>query len=104
MSAAVVDRQLSSRLLPVLDVIAPTPPTGRGPVAPEDDRLEEYRPETRALPRFHVWTRGSQTNRSDSEEMAGPPPAAGCAESPSLDEASLIVINTCAIREAAEQK
>src|SRR4051794_29431706 len=104
MSAAVVDRQLSSRLLPVLDVIAPTPPTGRGPVAPEDDRLEEYRPETRALPRFHVWTLGCQMNRSDSEEMAGRLLAAGCTEASSLDDASLIVINTCAIREAAEQK
>ena len=43
-------------------------------------------------------------NRSDSEEMAGRLLAAGCAEAPALDDADLIVINTCAIREGAEQK
>ncbi|MEO7119193.1 MAG: MiaB/RimO family radical SAM methylthiotransferase, partial [Candidatus Limnocylindrales bacterium] len=41
---------------------------------------------------------------SDSEEMAGALLAAGCAESPSMEAADLIVINSCAIREAAEQK
>ena len=69
-----------------------------------DARLEEYRPEPRALPRFHVWTLGCQMNRSDSEEMAGRLLAAGCEEAPTLESADLIVINTCAIREAAEQK
>ena len=43
-------------------------------------------------------------NRSDSEEMAGRLLAAGCAEAPSMETADLVVINTCAIREAAEQK
>ena len=36
--------------------------------------------------------------------MAGRLLAAGCAEAPALEAADLIVINTCAIREAAEQK
>ena len=71
---------------------------------PADDRLAEYLPEARALPRFHVWTLGCQMNRSDSEEMAGRLLAAGCEEAPSLEAADLIVINTCAIREGAEQK
>ena len=43
-------------------------------------------------------------NRSDSEEMAGALLAAGCAEAPALEAADLVVINSCAIREAAEQK
>ena len=43
-------------------------------------------------------------NRSDSEEMAGRLLAAGLAEAPSMDAADLVVINTCAIREAAEAK
>ena len=64
----------------------------------------EYLPETRALPRFHVWTLGCQMNRSDSEEMAGRLLAAGCEEAPSIETPTSIVINTCAIREGAEQK
>src|ERR1051325_8814553 len=36
--------------------------------------------------------------------MAGGLLAAGCAEASSMDTADLVVINTCAIREAAEQK
>ena len=43
-------------------------------------------------------------NRSDSEEMAGRLLPAGCAEAAGLETADLIVINTCAIREGAEQK
>ena len=54
--------------------------------------------------RFHVWTLGCQMNQSDSEEMAGRLLAAGCAEAAGLEAADLIVINTCAIREGAEQK
>jgi tRNA-2-methylthio-N6-dimethylallyladenosine synthase len=56
------------------------------------------------LPRFHVWTLGCQMNHSDSEEMAGALRAAGCTEAGSLESADLVVINSCAIREAAEQK
>ena len=56
------------------------------------------------MPRFWVWTLGCQMNRSDSEEMAGRLLAAGCAEAPGIEDADLVVINTCAIREAAEAK
>ena len=69
-----------------------------------DSALEEYGTETAVLPRFHVWTLGCQMNQSDSEEMAGSLLAAGCEEASSLEEAELIVINTCSIREAAENK
>src|SRR5882672_4219755 len=94
----------TGRLLPMLEVAPPPATSGRGPVEADDARLGEFRPESRALPRFYVWTLGCQMNRSDSEEMAGRLLAAGCAEAPSLDEADLVVINTCAIREGAEQK
>src|SRR6185503_10106280 len=94
-----------SRALPMLDVLPPAPSAApASPAEAADARLEEFRPEPRALPAFHMWTLGCQMNRSDSEEMAGRLLAAGCAEAPSMEAAELIVINTCAIREGAEQK
>jgi len=91
------------RALPVLDIALPAG-SGLASPEPDDERLGEFRPESRALPSFFVWTLGCQMNRSDSEEMAGRLLAAGCAEAPAMDAADLIVINTCAIREAAEAK
>src|SRR5438094_7702625 len=94
----------TGRLLPMLEIAPPPASAGRDSTEVEDARLAEFRPEPRALPSFYVWTLGCQMNRSDSEEMAGRLLAAGCAEAPSMDAADLVVINTCAIREAAEQK
>jgi tRNA-2-methylthio-N6-dimethylallyladenosine synthase len=95
---------MSARMLPVLEIAQPMRTgSGRVPVeaAPE---LAEFATEDVALPRFHVWTLGCQMNHSDSEEMAGALASAGCTEAPDLESADLIVINSCAIREAAEQK
>jgi tRNA-2-methylthio-N6-dimethylallyladenosine synthase len=101
----VTDLRSASRALPVLEIGAvPAPHAPRMPAAPSDERLAEYVPDARALPRFHVWTLGCQMNRSDSEEMAGRLLRAGCEEAESLETADLVVINTCAIREGAEQK
>jgi len=100
----VTDSRPLTRALPVLDVEAPVRVAPRAPDAPLDDRLTEYRPEAAALPRFHVWTLGCQMNRSDSEEMAGRLLAVGCEEASTFETADLVVINTCAIREGAEQK
>ena len=99
------ERPTQTRALPMLE-LAPAGITGapRRPSAPDDVRLTEYLPEARTLPRFHLWTLGCQMNRSDSEEMAGRLLTAGCEEAPSLETADLVVINTCAIRESAEQK
>jgi tRNA-2-methylthio-N6-dimethylallyladenosine synthase len=94
----------AGRSLPVLDAVSAPPTRPRSSARPADERLDEYLPESAALPRFHVWTLGCQMNRSDSEEMAGRLLAAGCAEAPTLEAADLVVINTCAIREGAEQK
>jgi tRNA-2-methylthio-N6-dimethylallyladenosine synthase len=83
--------------------LAPRPVRAR-PRTAIDDGLDEFLTDDVALPRFHLWTLGCQMNRSDSEEMAGALLASGCQEAPSLEAADLVVINTCAIREAAEQK
>ncbi|HTK44913.1 MAG TPA: hypothetical protein VL749_06145, partial [Patescibacteria group bacterium] len=94
----------TGRLLPMLEIAPPPASAERRSAEADDARLTEFRPESRALPSFYVWTLGCQMNRSDSEEMAGRLLAAGCAESAAMDGADLIVINTCAIREAAEAK
>ncbi len=90
------------RALPVLDVPL-SAASGRSAVA-APATVAEFVTDDVAMPRFHVWTLGCQMHRSDSEEMAGALLAAGCAEASSLEAADLVVINTCAIREAAEQK
>ena len=94
----------AGRALPMLEVAPPPASAARQSTPVEDQRVAEFRPESRALPSFYVWTLGCQMNRSDSEEMAGRLLAAGCAEAPAMDQAELVVINTCAIREAAEAK
>ncbi|CAN5782954.1 hypothetical protein BH24CHL6_BH24CHL6_04180 [soil metagenome] len=97
-----------SRALPVLERAPPSvaQDLARQPLAPPGapDRLAEFVTDDVSLPRFHVWTLGCQMNRSDSEEMAGALAAAGCAEADDMESADLLVINSCAIREAAEQK
>jgi tRNA-2-methylthio-N6-dimethylallyladenosine synthase len=96
---------MSTRTLPVLEMLPAAPAADRRPAPlPPPSELAEFATDDLALPRFHVWTLGCQMNRSDSEEMAGSLLAAGCAEAPNLESADLIVINSCAIREAAEQK
>ncbi len=97
---------MTTRQLPVLDLFPPAvaPDAPRRPAVAADARVAEFRPEDQALPRFWVWTLGCQMNKSDSEEMAGRLLAAGCAEAPELEAADLVIINTCAIREAAEAK
>ncbi len=94
---------MTGRTLPVLDM---APAAARAPDAagPSDARVTEFVTDDQVLPRFHVWTLGCQMNHSDSEEMAGALLAAGCSEAPDMASAGLIVINSCAIREQAEQK
>lgn len=90
--------------LPVLDVPMPIAAETARTAAATEPRVAEFVTDAVIQPSFHMWTLGCQMNASDSEEMAGALLAAGCAEAASLEDAELIVINTCAIRETAEQK
>ncbi len=95
---------MTSRSLPMLE-LAPAPARDVARTATASDpRVAEFLIDDQVLPRFHVWTLGCQMNHSDSEEMAGALLAAGCAEADTLETADLVVINSCAIREAAEHK
>ena len=54
--------------------------------------------------RFHIRTFGCQMNESDSERISGLLARAGAVKSERPEEADLIIVNTCAVREKSEQK
>lgn len=54
--------------------------------------------------KYHIITHGCQANQRDSETMAGIMEALGYTVSESTDKADVIIINTCAIRQGAEEK
>jgi tRNA-2-methylthio-N6-dimethylallyladenosine synthase len=53
---------------------------------------------------FFIHTFGCQSNKSDSERIAGDYLARGYAEASSWQEANEIVVNTCAVRQRAEDR
>lgn len=65
---------------------------------------ERFFVETGVRPRVFVETFGCQQNEADSERIAGMAIMMGYEISDSPDDASLIVVNTCAIREHAEKR
>jgi tRNA-2-methylthio-N6-dimethylallyladenosine synthase len=54
--------------------------------------------------RYHVTTFGCQMNAHDSERIKGMLEELGLGEAPKLEDADLIVFNTCTIREKAESR
>src|SRR5207249_3386836 len=58
----------------------------------------------RPMPGFHVLTVGCQMNQHDSERMAEVLRRAGYAEASGIADADVILLNTCSVREKAEQK
>ncbi len=53
---------------------------------------------------FHIITFGCQMNEHDSERMTGILQAQGCQSASDAASADMIILNTCSIREKAEQK
>ncbi len=53
---------------------------------------------------FHIITFGCQMNEHDSERMAGILQKQGYSAAPGAEHADMIILNTCSIREKAEQK
>lgn len=53
---------------------------------------------------YHIITYGCQMNVHDSEKLAGMLNAMGYTETQNLEEADLIIFNTCAVREHAESR
>jgi len=58
-----------------------------------------------ATPRtFHVWTIGCQMNVAESNAIAVALRQRGLTHVPSMDNAELVVLNSCTVRESAEQR
>ena len=53
---------------------------------------------------FHIWTLGCQMNQADSLKLAAGLEQLGYQEAPSEDDADLFVINTCSVRQHAEDR
>jgi len=53
---------------------------------------------------FHIWTLGCQMNQADSLKLAAGLEQLGYHEAPSEDDADLFVINTCSVRQHAEDR
>jgi tRNA-2-methylthio-N6-dimethylallyladenosine synthase len=54
--------------------------------------------------RFHVWTMGCQMNEADSAKIAAMLQGVGYAPTASERDADVIVLNSCVVRQAAEDK
>lgn len=55
-------------------------------------------------PKYFIQTFGCQQNEADSERLAGLCAVMGYAPTANADEADIILVNTCAVREHAEKK
>ena len=53
---------------------------------------------------FHIWTLGCQMNQADSLKLAAGLEQLGYREAPAEDDADLFVINTCSVRQHAEDR
>jgi tRNA-2-methylthio-N6-dimethylallyladenosine synthase len=54
--------------------------------------------------KYHIWTSGCQMNVHDSEKISGIFSETGLQRTDELKDAGVVVLNTCSIREKAEQK
>jgi tRNA-2-methylthio-N6-dimethylallyladenosine synthase len=54
--------------------------------------------------KYHVWTEGCQMNVADSERVSSALEHLGYEYSPVIEEADVIVLNTCVVRQSAEDK
>ncbi len=56
------------------------------------------------MPRYHIWTVGCQMNEADSAKLAAGLQRLGWEQTPRPEEADLVVVNTCVVRQKAEQR
>jgi tRNA-2-methylthio-N6-dimethylallyladenosine synthase len=54
--------------------------------------------------RFHIWTIGCQMNEADSAKIAAMLQEVGYRSTDDEEEADIVVLNSCVVRQAAEDK
>ncbi len=54
--------------------------------------------------RYHIWTAGCQMNKADSDKLAAGLERLGLEEVARPEEADLVVLNTCSVRQHAEER
>jgi tRNA-2-methylthio-N6-dimethylallyladenosine synthase len=57
-----------------------------------------------AAGKYHIWTVGCQMNMADSQRVCSILDALGWQETPTMDAANLVVLNTCSVREQPEKR
>jgi len=53
---------------------------------------------------YHIWTIGCQMNRAESRRIAEYLDSSGCKAASGLSDADLVILNTCVVRQSAENK
>ncbi|MCK5647122.1 MAG: tRNA (N6-isopentenyl adenosine(37)-C2)-methylthiotransferase MiaB, partial [Anaerolineales bacterium] len=54
--------------------------------------------------KYHIWTSGCQMNVADSQRVASSLETLGMTSTPKAENADVIVLNTCVVRQSAEDK
>lgn len=56
------------------------------------------------MPKYHIWTIGCQMNKAESERLGSLLEEQGYYPTPAAPEADIIVLNTCVVRQSAEDR
>ena len=56
------------------------------------------------MPHYHIWTIGCQMNKADSESIAAFLGQCGYNSTSKIDDADVVVLNSCVVRQSAESK
>src|SRR5579884_1314221 len=56
------------------------------------------------MPKYHIWTVGCQVNQADSTRLGAGLDRLGFEEVQQAEDADVVVVNTCAVREGAEER
>ncbi|MEZ6013571.1 MAG: tRNA (N6-isopentenyl adenosine(37)-C2)-methylthiotransferase MiaB [Planctomycetota bacterium] len=93
-----------SRALPALGDISPDATSRRDPSSPDPSRSGSNDVEGAPAPKLHVVTFGCQMNKYDSELVEGRFRKTGYVTTDRMDDADVILFNTCSVRDHAEER